>query len=172
MHATKEAMLAGDLLVQESIRLAASAPKMNLPDVANEVSIFPSDLGRPFSIQVRIDEHSPFQFRADGFLVTTPLGSTGHALSLGGPVLDIGLDAMLLIAAAPLRRGFLPLIINSSQPVYLEAEKPVQLYVDGESIVELTTKTRVTVEKSNRSLRILRHPARFHMRLQEKLLRC
>lgn len=161
-----------ELVVHETPRLGIKVGQKQLAAVANEAAFFPSDKGRPAPIKVQLDDNAEFEFRADGFIVATPMGSTGHALSLGGPILDLQLHALLLIAAGPLRKGFHPLIIPDNSEIHIHFMKAGQLYGDGDHIMDFTKSSRFTISKTNQPLRILRRPSHFYARLKTKLLRC
>lgn len=165
-------VLAGRLSIQQTPRLASWFKKKRLLDASNEIALFPIDQGRPGTFSVQLDDVAKFTFRADGFLIATPMGSTGHAFSLGGPFLDLQLDGLLLIAAAPLRQGFHPLIIPSESAITVQCDKTANLFIDGDNANEVPPNRPITVKKSNHSLRILRRPSGYYSRLQGKLLRC
>ena len=175
IHEIKELLdqvLAGKLTIQDTPRLAVWFKKKRLPDAANEIALFPEDQGRPVPITVRLHDISELSFRADGFLVTTPMGSTGHSFSLGGPILDIHLHAFLLIAVAPLRQGFHPLVVPDVSTIHIELEREANCFIDGNHIVKVPPHSLIFVKKSEHSLRILRRQSHYYRRLQGKLLRC
>ena len=165
-------VLGGELVVQETPRLGIWLGKKQLAAVANEAAIFPRDKGRPAPMKVELGDSNEFEFRADGFIIATPMGSTGHALSLGGPILDPQLQALLLIAVAPLRRGFHPLIVPDNYKVHIHFQRAGQLYGDGDHIIDFSEATRFSIAKIDQPLRILRRPSQFYSRLKTKLLRC
>jgi NAD+ kinase len=167
-----DAAINDKLEVHETIRLTTEVKQRSYPDAANEVAIFPARQARPFPFKLCINNDPPIEFRADGFVIATPMGSTGHALSLGGPVIDSRLNAILLIPAAPLRQGFLPLVVPDENVIKVESGKPASLIIDGEAQEQIPQNHSIVVQKSKHPLRILRHPSSFCKRLQGKLLRC
>jgi NAD+ kinase len=172
MLPTLEKVLHGDFEVQEALRLAASTQSERFPDATNEVSLFPHELGRPPSIQIWVQDSPPLKCRADGVIIASPIGSTAHARSVSGPVLDPGLDAILIIAAAPLRHSFVPLVVPGSAQIRVQMSKPAHLIMDGDQLASLPPATPVTVRKAKSPLRILRRQSSFYSRLQGKLLGC
>jgi NAD+ kinase len=172
MLATLEKVIHGDFEVREALRLSASTQNERFPDATNEVSLFPHELGRPPSIQIRMHESPPLECRADGVIIATPIGSTAHALSVNGPVLDPRLDAILIVASAPLRNSFIPLVVPGSTQIQVQMNKPANLIMDGDQLASLPADTPVTVRKAKAPLRILRRGSSFYSRLQGKLLGC
>jgi NAD+ kinase len=67
----------------------------------NEVAIL---AGPPFSmieIQLHVDEELATTYRADGLIVSTPVGSTAYNLSAGGPIVRKDLDAFVFTPLNP-----------------------------------------------------------------------
>ncbi len=164
-------ILADDYEVQELMRLAIRFQDILLPDAANEVSLFPQKQGRPPVFQIQIEESSMLKFRGDGLVIATPSGSTGHALSLGGPVIHPLVDVILIVAAAPLRNSMLPLVLPDSTTLRVRLRTISNLVIDGELVHRIPAEAPVTIKKSESPLLILRRHSSFYRRLRGKLLR-
>ena len=55
--------------------------------------------------------------RADGVVIATPTGSTAYAMSAGGPILDVDLDALVIASVCPHTLSNRPLVVAASSVV-------------------------------------------------------
>jgi len=55
--------------------------------------------------------------RADGLVIATPTGSTAYAMSAGGPILDVDLDAFVLASVCPHTLSNRPLVVAASSVI-------------------------------------------------------
>lgn len=101
----------------------------------NEVAVTRGALGNMVEFDVFVSGNHIDRLRADGFVVSTATGSTGYALSAGGPIVTPEFQGMVNVPVAPhtiLARAFL----TSPQDVVevaLSTERPVEreVFCDG-----------------------------------------
>jgi NAD+ kinase len=114
----------------------------------NEFALSQGVMTRLMGIDMEVDGQHAIQYRADGLVVSTPVGSTAYSLSLGGPILTQGLRAFVVTPMAPHTLTNRPIVLDGRSKVSLELKTPVTkvaLLVDGQERLELHTGDRVVV---------------------------
>ena len=87
-----------------------------------------------------VDGQHASQYRADGLVISTPVGSTAYSLSLGGPILSQGLRVFAITPIAPHMLTNRPIVIECSSQVRFEVQGPIgelALVVDGQERLDL-----------------------------------
>lgn len=104
----------------------------------NEVALKHGNSGSIIHFDVAVCGHKIDSLRADGFIVSTATGSTGYALSAGGPIVTPEYNGKVCVPIAPhtiLARAFLT---ASSDVVTLDLERDrpreANLFCDGEKV--------------------------------------
>jgi NAD+ kinase len=134
----------------------------------NEIVLERGVDSRVVSIRVRVDEETVAIYTADGFIVSTPTGSTAYSLSAGGPVVEPEVDAMVLTsvcAHTPLWRS---IVVNPNRTVTLETPNDrVAVTADGQVIARVEPGSKVTVVRHPRPLKLLAaYKAHFYDKLR------
>ncbi|CAN5272947.1 NAD(+)/NADH kinase [soil metagenome] len=112
---------------------------------------------RIVQLTVAIDGEHFTTYRADGIIVATPLGSTAYSLSAGGPVLDPGLEALVMTPVAPhsLLSRSLVLRPDTTVTFTVEGDRPVRVNLDGREATMLTGGESLTVHRGDRPVRFV-----------------
>ena len=99
----------------------------------------------------------------DGIIIATPSGSTGHALSFGGPILHKDCKCFLLFPIAPIRASLRPMVLPGSAEILIDSKKEVLLIADGQR--RYGTK-RIRIKQSNEKLILVEKREDFYERIK------
>lgn len=160
MESAIKDIIAGKGFYDSRIRIQATAGRTIFPPALNEILLTRADLSRTpvLSIQLMGDE---IRHRMDGIVIATPTGSTGHNLSLGGPVLHEGMSCLILSPIAPVNK--MPQLVIPVEEIVVKSTHKSFIVIDGQESF---------VVKAGQEVRIARYPhdVRF-LRLQKKGMR-
>jgi NAD+ kinase len=139
----------------------------------NEVAV---QSGPPFAIMdvdLYVDSELVTTYSCDGLIVSTPVGSTAHSLSAGGPILRKDLRAFVVVPIGPHTLTNRP-VVDSSERVYeLVVARPnrdTSVVVDGRVACTLGPGDRVRVGQAAARFTLVTAPGHSYYRtLREKL---
>jgi len=139
----------------------------------NEVAV---QTGPPFAIldvDLYVDSELVTSYSGDGLILSTPVGSTAHSLSAGGPILRKDLQAFVICPISPHTLTNRP-VVDSAQRCYeLVVPRPTDgssVVVDGRVLATLEPGDRVRVERAEPRFRLVKAPGHSYYRtLREKL---
>lgn len=94
---------------------------------------------------------------ADGITVSTPTGSTGYNTSNGGPIVQPGVECILLGYISPMSLNTRPIVTSSDSRISIEvtkSKKPgyVSVVADGKDLGRLNEGKKLTVRKHHTKL--------------------
>jgi NAD+ kinase len=95
-------------------------------------------------------------YSCDGLIVSTPVGSTAHALSAGGPILRNTMQAFAIVPISAHTLTHRPVVDSADRTIELVVPQPhagTSLVVDGKVLCTLTPHDRVRVVRSAASFR-------------------
>lgn len=96
--------------------------------------------------------------RADGYIVSTPTGSTAYGLSSGGPILHPGVNGLVLIPICPHTLSARPVVIPNDMDVEIHMGSitgKVYLMCDGQVNYEVRASDRIKIRSSDTFLRLV-----------------
>lgn len=150
-----------------------NAATQNYPYALNEVAVLKRDISSMISIDVAINGEHLTTYQADGLIINTPTGSTGYALSVGGPIMSPISRTLGLVPVAPHSLSMRPLTIADDAVVTLDIESRSHNFlvaVDGRS-ESMQEGTRLTVRRAPYDVVVLKRPdGSFYRTLREKLM--
>ena len=146
--------------------------KIASPYALNEVAILKSGLSSMITIDVSLNGEFLHKYKADGLLVATPTGSTAYNLSVGGPLLDPHVNAIILSPVATHSLNIRPLVVQDDSKIDLKISSRNGNYmvsVDGRSQV-VNQDIQLHIERSSRTIKLVRVSGQTFMRsLKDKL---
>lgn len=123
----------------------------------NESAVQRAVTSRMLSFEVMVNGRHLATYPADGVLIATPTGSTAYSLSAGGPILDPGLEAIVVTAIMPHTLSARPLVLGATAVVEIRVETmgDTVLSCDGLQRLHLLSGDYVRVSRSERVVRLV-----------------
>ena len=139
----------------------------------NDVVLARGAISRVVTITGYIDGAQLTTFRADAVILSTATGSTGYNLAVGGPILDIASDSLVLKPVAA-HMGLTAALVLSSQvkvELSLEGYQEATLSIDGYVDYPMEPGDKVVVKQSPRRAKFLRAnpPSHYYTTLTRRL---
>lgn len=132
--------------------------------------------GSPFSIldvNLYVDSKLVTTYSCDGLIISTPVGSTAHSLSAGGPILRKSLQAFVISPISPHTLTIRPVVDSADREYRLEIASPegsAAVVVDGRVLGTMQPGDQVSVVKAPTSFKLIDVEGHNYYRtLREKL---
>jgi len=146
--------------------------KIVSPYALNEIAILKSGLSSMITVDVTLNGQFLHNYKADGLLIATPTGSTAYNLSVGGPLLDPHVHAIILSPVATHSLNIRPLVVLDDSKIDIKITSRngnFLLSIDGRSQV-LSQDIQLHIERSQRTIKLVRiNGQTFMQSLKEKL---
>lgn len=170
-------MLQGKFTLLKSMRLkctvSRSGAAVHHSMAANDIVISRGALSRIVPIDLSIDRYMVGTYNGDGLIVSTPLGSTAHSLSAGGPIVEPDIQAMIITPICPHTLSNRPLVIPSDKRIEMQignGAAGVGVTTDGQVFHELVPGDVVEVARCEQPLKLVLALGHNYFRtLHEKL---
>jgi len=132
--------------------------------------------GPPFNmidVELHVDGELATTYSCDGLIVSTPVGSTAHGLSVGGPILRKSLQAFVIVPISPHTLTHRPVVDSADRTFELAVPEPnegTSLVVDGRVLCKLESEDRVKIVRSRATFQLVEVSGQTYYRtLHEKL---
>jgi NAD+ kinase len=139
----------------------------------NEVAVL---TGPPFAIMdvvLYVDSEEVTTYSCDGLMIATPVGSTAHSLSAGGPILRKDLQAFVISPISPHTLTHRPVVDSADRTYELMVVNPrseTSVVVDGRVCCTLQPGDRVRIHRAEASFKMVCVAGHSYYRtLREKL---
>lgn len=124
----------------------------------NEATITTSNLIKMGKYELYLgNENQMFnEYRADGLIVSSPTGSTGHSMSAGGPIVAPDVACFIITAICPHSFNQRSIIINDKKLVLVKIKNDNQIVdIDGRVENELIKNDIVKISKLNEKIKYI-----------------
>lgn len=128
------------------------------PFALNEVAVLKHDNSSLIEVEAHVDGQLLTNYIADGLIISTPTGSTGYSLSVGGPVLAPESPTFCLAAVAPHSLTMRPVILSDDVEITLHVKSRTGrflLAIDGRSM-SLSESTELTLKKAAHTVDVIK----------------
>lgn len=139
----------------------------------NEVAVM---AGGPFAIldvDLYVDQELMTTYSCDGLIISTPVGSTAHSLSAGGPIVRKDVKAFVITPIAAHTLTVRPVVDTASRVYEMCVERPHEgtaVVVDGQVLCTLEAGDRVRVARAKPKFQLITVAGHSYYRtLREKL---
>ena len=159
-------VLGGEYVRESRLMLAA---RIIAPDGSASTAMALNDIvlqrhgtGRMVDFETRIADHYVNTHSGDGLIVATPTGSTAYALSCGGPIIEPGLDAVVIVPICPHTLSDRPIVIPSRHGIEIRllaySDSQAEVVVDGHVLGDLQPADRLLIGEAPARLSLIHPP--------------
>ncbi len=170
------AILNGEFQTEERFLLSICQIKTGERFLAlNDAVITRGGFARLIRVECCVNGESFGIFTADGMIAATPTGSTGYSLSAGGPIVQPGMDCIVLTPVCAHSLQSCPCIVSGSSRISMkllpERQQTAELQIDGMVCGKLGAGDEILISGSDKTVKLIRiHPYHFFSLLQDKLI--
>jgi NAD+ kinase len=167
-------VISGKYNIEERSKLKVVLDGKRMPDATNEVTVQTGRIAKIIYLQLFVEEELLGNLAADGVIIASPTGSTSYALSVGGPIMDPSVNAMIVAPLAPFRLSARPWVIPIDKKIEIKIQpksKLSKLVIDGDNSKEVDTKSEIIVTGSEKKARFVRFGESFYQMVRLKLVR-
>jgi len=141
------AALAGTALLVERMMLQVTLPNGKTARVLNDVVIHWGGIARLIDLGLRMGKSREIEVRADGLIVSTPVGSSAYSYAAHGPLVHPEIQGILLTPVCPYAGLKRPLLIppHMETELVLKRGEGLTLTLDGHTTVSLVEGQSITI---------------------------
>jgi NAD+ kinase len=139
----------------------------------NEVVVHALPPLRMLDLELTVDGASASRFIGDGLIISSPIGSTAHNLSAGGPILGQELQAFVIPPICPHTLTYRPIVESAEKTFSIRLGKGAEhalVVVDGQATAEITPSDRLVIRKAAVKFQLVKVPGHsYYQTLHDKL---
>lgn len=129
----------------------------------NDFVLSKGGFGHLICVKVYVNEELMDTYIADGFIISTPTGSTGYNLSAGGPVMAPEVEAIILTPICPHSLNNRSVVISAKDKIELEVgstragkEDHSVISLDGHVLSDMVTGDRITIQRAETNTKLVK----------------
>lgn len=149
--------------IEERMMVKAYKDGKFLGSALNDIIVAREGFSRIVSMETSIDDCILNKYKGDGLIVSTPTGSTGYNLSLGGPIVSPKASNIILTPIACHTLLARPIILSSSEEIDIHImksrktqEKEAILTIDGRRNIDLHSGDKIHIKVSDLKAKFLK----------------
>jgi NAD+ kinase len=141
----------------------------------NDAVINQGIFARLITLRLEVNQRKITEFEADGIIVATPTGSTGHALSAGGPIVHPSVHSFVIVPICPSSLSLRPIVIPNDRQLKIivqtkRVKERIGLTIDGQDTLELQYGDEIKIRKSSKWFSMIRITGgNYYKALRQKL---
>ncbi len=145
-----ELALQGKSLLGKRMMLAVTAPDGKIRKSLNEVVIHWTGIARIIDLGIRVGTCRDMELRADGLIISTPIGSSAYSYAAGGPLVHPDVEGILLTPICPYSGLKRPLLAPPDFPIQIILNKGENftMTIDGHTHISMAQGSSIIVEKA------------------------
>ena len=166
MLASVDHVLAGEYSREERLTLTAVLTRPDgtrvEAEALNDIVLQRRETGRMVDFETRVAGGYVNTHAGDGLIVATPTGSTAYSLSCGGPIIEPGLRAVVVVPICPHTLTDRPIVIPADEPIDVRMlerdDTKAEVTADGHSIGEIRPADRLRIGESATPITLIHPP--------------
>jgi NAD+ kinase len=139
----------------------------------NEVAVHAMPPFRMLELELEVDGAIVSRFGADGLIVSSPIGSTAHNLSAGGPILGQELAAFVITPICPHTLAYRPIVESAEKTYTIRLGRGAEcalVVVDGQAAAQVAMRHRLVIRKAPVTFQLVKVPGHsYYQTLRDKL---
>jgi NAD+ kinase len=137
-------IFSGNYFYDKRLRLQAYIDGKMIGAALNDIVITRINLTKTPTITIKVFDY-PVSQKMDGVIISTPTGSTGHALSLGGPIVHENMNCVMILPIAPVNKT--PALILELKDIIITSTDNSKIIIDGQQVFDSKSKDSITISK-------------------------
>jgi len=166
MLSSVDRVLAGEFSRESRLMLETTLTRADGSTISaqalNDIVLQRRETGRMVDFETRVDGRYVNTHAGDGLIVATPTGSTAYSLSCGGPIIEPGLDAVVVVPICPHTLTDRPIVMPADQPIDINMlerdDTKAEVTADGHSIGEILPGDRLRICRADRRVTLIHPP--------------